>query len=125
MYLVFCFVSAMLVTKTSPQYYSLSNTELSLVRDLFTVQVPGLYMFLLKTCHHSNENATVDLMHNTDVLYSNKIWVHDDPCVTYPAMGQMSLGDQVSARVTWLTGAWILPDRPWGTFELDIALMHV
>jgi len=115
-------VSAMLVTKTS-QSYRLTDSERSQVKGLFTVQVPGLYMFLLKTCHSSNHNVTVDFMHNSDVMYSGKILVHDGNCVTYPAMGQMSLGDHVSARVALIFSVLVFSSH--GNFELDIALMHV
>ena len=80
-------------------------------------------MFLLKTCQNSRDNVTVDLMHNSYVMYSGKILVHDGNCVTYPAMGQMSLGDQVSARVA-LIYVWTFHSSQ-GHFELDIALMHV
>lgn len=108
--------------KHSSNYYFLTwLDDSSYSTRVFTSEIAGLYVLLLKICNKEH-GVSVVIRHNSAYLSSNTF--QGAECFTYSGMVQMSLNDYVSVEVNTIG----MYQKRWtgsGDIDVDVSLVHV
>jgi len=108
-----------MIMKRSSDSVEVRDYESSSVR-LFTAEVPGLYVIMLKNC---NEHVSVVISHNYNNFLDSITKTQHGACLTYSATVQMTLYDYILGIFSLIGD--VQSGRTFTDIDLSVALVKV